>query len=421
MAVSFVAAGTFAGNATLATQDIVAPACSANDILVAAIINKSVTANAVSPPDSTWFPIIPTEVNDCTTAADDHQYSLFWKRATGSGGTFTFTKAVDDNVLFGGLIVAYSGARTVGSPLDPTLAARTETAAAADNVSFPAFDPTYTDVRVIYVAFYGNDLTTFAAAMSADTNPDCTIDTDQESSTGNDCSIAITSGLSDGTSIASRTWASGSTTDAGNTGVVFALVAESLGINVAVPSGADDGYWFGGASQDLTSSFLVIGKVGPTSYNSFARFTSVAIPQGSTINVARFEYMAQGTYTGTTCNVNVYFEAADNPSAITTGADGNGRAVTTAVGWSGVPANTVGLLYATPDISAALQEVVDRAGWASGNALQLLIKDNGSTSAAERDPASFEHASYTPPILHIEFTEPAPAGNPWYYYQQQTQ
>lgn len=229
MPVTFVAAGSFAGNATVATQAIVSPACAVDDILICAVINKSVIANAVSPPDGTWTAVIATEVNDCTLAQDDHQYSLYWKRATASGATFTFTKATDDNVLFGGVIVAYTGCPTTGNVLDATAAARTETVGAAADVTFPAYDPTSTDVRVVFVAYYGNDQTTFAAAMSAGVNPDCTIDVDVESATGTDCSIAVTSGTNDGTAIASRTWASAATVTAGNTGVVFALVAAASG------------------------------------------------------------------------------------------------------------------------------------------------------------------------------------------------
>ncbi len=228
MAVTFVGAGSWADNATTATQSITAPACAADDILICALINKSPTANAFSPPDGTWSTVIATEVNDCTTAADDHQFGLYWKRATGSGGSFTFTKAVDDNVTFGGYIAVYRGALRTGSPLDATAAVRTKTAGAADNVSFPAYDPTSTDVRVIYVAFYGNDQTTFNAAMVGNTNPVCGTDADLESATGTDASIAFASGLNDGSAIASRTWASASTTDAGNTGVVFALVAQPI-------------------------------------------------------------------------------------------------------------------------------------------------------------------------------------------------
>jgi hypothetical protein len=227
VAITFVGAGALAGNATTTSQSIDCHASTlADDILICQLINKSVTANTISAPDGTWTEVITQEVNDCTTAADDHEYALFWKRAT-AGGTqsFTFTKATDDNVLFAGVISSWRGAVTSGSPLDGTAAARTETAGAADNVSFPAYDPTETSVHVIYMAYYGNDLTTFAAAMSNDTNPDCTTRYDLESSTGNDCSLACTSGDNDGANVAARTWASGSTTDAGSTGVVFALKA----------------------------------------------------------------------------------------------------------------------------------------------------------------------------------------------------
>lgn len=224
MSVTFVAAGSLADNATVATQAIVAPACNEGDILVAILINKSAVANVISAPDGTWASIT-SGLNDCTAAADDHGYALFWKRATGSGGSFTFTKATDDNVTFGGVIHAWRGALTSGSPLDATAVGTTKTAGAADNVSFPAFDPTAVNAHIIYVAIYGNDATTFNAAMSADTNPDCTVRSDLESTTGTDYSIAVISGdTTDGSNIASRTWASASTTDAGSTGIVFGLV-----------------------------------------------------------------------------------------------------------------------------------------------------------------------------------------------------
>jgi hypothetical protein len=227
MAVTFVGAGSLALSATVAT---ISPAAHSDtrvgDILICQLINKSVTANAVTPP-AEWQAVIATEINDCTLAADDHQYSLYWFRATTAGAqTYNFTKATDDNLLFAAVISSWRGARSVDSPLDATAAVRTATAAAADNVTFPAYNPTANRVHAIFMAYYGNDLTTFAAAMSSDTNPDCTTRYDLETATGNDCSLACTSGDNDGSNIASRTWASASTADAGSTGVVFALVED---------------------------------------------------------------------------------------------------------------------------------------------------------------------------------------------------
>jgi hypothetical protein len=60
--------------------------------------------------------------------------------------------------------------------------------------------------------------------MSGDTNPDCVRRFDLETGTGTDATIALTSGpTTDGSNIASRTWASAATTDSGNTGMVFGL------------------------------------------------------------------------------------------------------------------------------------------------------------------------------------------------------
>ena len=231
MAISFVAAGAIAVTITVTTQAITAPTLAANDIMIACLINRSGTANVISAPDGTW-----TEIIQGTTAGGvgNHQYAVFWKLASAgdSGASFTFTKATDDNVSFGGMISAWRGC--VASPIDATPAGVTEAGADTENVSFPAFDPTETDVEVVFIAFYGDNGTTFAAAMSADTNPDCTIRWDLEDNTGQDFSIACTSGMNDGSNIAARTWASNSGTNANNAGVVFALVPVSWRITDSV-------------------------------------------------------------------------------------------------------------------------------------------------------------------------------------------
>lgn len=224
MAVTFVGNGVLGVNATTPSQTITdASVAVGNYVLIAVVINKGLAA-AIAPPDGTWS-LLVLGSTDCTTAADDHSYAIYYKLVTSySGGVgYTFTKDIDDNVTFGGIISTWAGADGT-NPIDDTAVGVTPTTSAADDVSFPAFDPTGTDSHIIYVAIYGNDLTTFAAAMSSDTNPDCTKRFDVETSTGTDVSIALTSGdTTDGSNIASRTWASSSTTDAGSTGIVFGL------------------------------------------------------------------------------------------------------------------------------------------------------------------------------------------------------
>lgn len=220
MAIAFVAAGSFATNTTVTTQAIVAPTLQAGDIMLACCYGASTSENIISAPDGTW-----AEIQQSWNSGTQ-QHAIFWKLAAGgdSGASFTFSKATDNNLTFGGVISAWRGC--AASPLDATAAGKTETTTNTDNVSFPAFNPTATTVEVLFVAFYGTSSTAFSAAMSNDTNPDCTTRfAVQESGLR---TITCTSGLNDGSNIAARTWASNSDSDKINTGVVFALVPQSI-------------------------------------------------------------------------------------------------------------------------------------------------------------------------------------------------
>lgn len=227
MLVKFRAAGALAANATTNTQAITAPACEVDDILIAVVINKAL-ANVISAPDATWTQIYQGPGN-CTIANDDHRAAIYWKRATASGGAFTFTKVTDDNLLFGGAIIAYGGCRKRINPLDLTSTGVTVTAAANANIAFPAFDPTDVRAEILYVGIYGNDNTTMASAMTpANLNPVCTVRLDVETNLGSDVTIGVTSGpTTDGSAIASRTWATAAATNAGSSGIVFGLVPEA--------------------------------------------------------------------------------------------------------------------------------------------------------------------------------------------------
>jgi hypothetical protein len=235
----FQAAGALATDIVDQTLSIVAPACQKDDILIAQVINKALTV-AISPPDATWTQLYQADA-DCATAADDHRAALYWKRAAqaDSGATFNFTKA-SGTVLFAGVISAWRGCNPF-VPIDKAGVASQVNTAAAENVTFPAYNPAAAEAHVAFFAFYGNDLTTFGAAMSSDVNPDCTNRYDLESASGNDCSLACTSGNSDGSNIASRTWASVSTTDAGSTALVGGLVAVPVLPNNYQSVRADDG------------------------------------------------------------------------------------------------------------------------------------------------------------------------------------
>jgi hypothetical protein len=215
--VTYVGNGALAATTASASQALAQPTCSVGDILIAFVFTNGAAQNTISPPDGTWTQIIQDDNSNQESA-------IFWKTATATTGNHTFSKATNDGSVFGGVIAAWTG-QDSSNPIDTTAANAHHETSFADNVTFNAFDPTSTNAHVIFAAFYANDLTIFAAAMSSDTNPDCTTRFDLETSVGSDFTVAVTSGdTMDGSNIASRTWASNSTSDAGSTGIVFALV-----------------------------------------------------------------------------------------------------------------------------------------------------------------------------------------------------
>jgi len=230
MAVSYVTVGSIAVNATDAFVDLVAPACVANDILIAVLLGKNNIDHG--PPASGGWTEIGTQANNTTAMTSSH----WWKRAVlaDSGATFRFTKASDDNIYFGGAISAWRGCLATATPIDggtPT----TSNNAASDTVTYASFDPTSTDCTVVASGIYVDDSTT--AGSISGTNPTFTNRYDLESTTDSDCSLFCFSGTSDGTATGARSHSTTSMTDSINQGWLFALLP-SLGGGPIVEGGS---------------------------------------------------------------------------------------------------------------------------------------------------------------------------------------
>lgn len=127
---------------------------------------------------------------------------------------------------------------------------------------------------------------------------------------------------------------------------------------------------------------------GNNEYSAAVRFTGVTIAQAATITSALFSLRANSTYNASPNVVKliVCCEAADNAGALaTSGAtdlDGATRPGTTADATWTVTTVTGGTRYSV-DITAAVQEVINRAGWVSGNAIVVLIDTHADTSLSE--------------------------------------
>lgn len=181
-------------------------------------------------------------------------------------------------------------------------------------------------------------------------------------------------------------------------------------LNILIATGADDGqYRSGGTFFNNNNITTVIGNSG-AAMRCFFRFQNVTIPAGATITAASIRFIATANQSSTTCSLVARGELDTNPAAVSSGADGNARTKTSAsVSWN-EPAWTTGNSYSTPDIATIIQEIIDQGGWSSGNAMQLFVEDNASTSTAFRSPRSYDGSTTDCARLDITYTDP-PTGN----------
>jgi len=115
-----------------------------------------------------------------------------------------------------------------------------------------------------------------------------------------------------------------------------------------------------------------VRKIGYDLVHIFVRFPSLNIPNGATIlsaNIKFYMYTISGNiYT------RFYCQAIDNAPVIPDSTDTSSLTWTTNYvtfnSWSGVGLTD----NLTPDLSVIIQEVINRPGWVSGNALKILWK-----------------------------------------------
>ena len=141
--------------------------------------------------------------------------------------------------------------------------------------------------------------------------------------------------------------------------------------------------------------------MGPTAQTIGLRFADVALPPGATVTSAHIQFEADEIQGDPTYLV-FQGQAADDPGTFTlVNFDISSRPRTASwVAWSPAPWAEVGLQgpdQRTPDLSALVQEIIDRPGWASGNAMAFVIRGNGHRTAR-----SFEGDSTGTALLHVE-------------------
>lgn len=168
---------------------------------------------------------------------------------------------------------------------------------------------------------------------------------------------------------------------------------------------ADDAYINSVSSSINTGGAqLFFGKGAGVTYDAGIRARGVDIPQGATILSAFLELVASSNSINEPANLILYGEDADNAAGFTNKANFQARTRTSAyVPWSNVPTWATGQVYQTPDITTLIQEIVNRAGWASGNDLVIFIQDNASGANAIRAAAAYDDPIYREPRLYVTY------------------
>lgn len=179
-------------------------------------------------------------------------------------------------------------------------------------------------------------------------------------------------------------------------------------LNIPIAAGTDDATE---ASNGLvtTTGFNLGNDLDATTEWVGLRFRNVTIPKGSIINSASISVVPTGSTTDEPL-VTMYGEDIDDAPAFVNGTTNtiSSRTRTTAsVVWSstnlGAPSPP---RYSSPSLTTIIQEIVDRVGWASGNALNILIQ-GGSSSFRDLRFWAFELGSDFPE-LDIDYTPPTP-------------
>lgn len=164
--------------------------------------------------------------------------------------------------------------------------------------------------------------------------------------------------------------------------------------------------WDMGSVFDTTHTSISIGRNATVDMKYGIRFPSVPIPAGATIVSAVLTLTAQQTRNDSP-SVRVYGIAADKPTAPTNSSQEAALTRTAAYAAWTIAAQTVNVTFDSPDLAAPLQEIINRAGWAWGNALIVTIDNVGSDSTRLASVYSRDSTSGTKaPYLTVTWTHP---------------
>jgi len=175
-----------------------------------------------------------------------------------------------------------------------------------------------------------------------------------------------------------------------------------------IQTGNDDGYryFFGSYTWYPSLSTMEVGYWSGSNYSSpiGLRFQNVTIPKNATINSAKLTLVAKNNYTNNPYNFVINGIAEDNTASMSS--DPSGRSTTSnAVNWD-TGAFSANSAYDTPNITAIVQEIVNRSGWSSGNAMGFLIASRLTAGLYPVGFYPYDSDSSKAVLITIDYTNP---------------
>jgi type IV pilus assembly protein PilY1 len=191
-------------------------------------------------------------------------------------------------------------------------------------------------------------------------------------------------------------------------------VNEVYALDVWVSASSDDAEEATGGAMDISSSDLELVTASSVQQVGM-RFQNITIEQGADITKAYIEFATDET--GPTGATSLTFRGQAHNNPVTFSADNSitSRARTSAsVVWDiadGEKWTSEHAKYQSPDLASIIQEIVNRSGWTSGNALVIIVTGWGERVAESWNGANGHGDLTLAPKLHIEYSGGSDSGN----------
>lgn len=184
-------------------------------------------------------------------------------------------------------------------------------------------------------------------------------------------------------------------------GLVFPVRVDPT-LDRQISAGADDGNRLIAADSFSSSTAVTAGDAGAADdTNAWYRFPNITIANAATIDVAHITQTRVAGGSGTVLT-NIFAVAEDDHVAPTTGGewDTDHGIHTSGITWDFAQSDTG--IHNTPSIVTPIQAIINRGGWATGQAIGIHIDDDGSANSVRQEWDDAEGT--TAASLHIEYT-----------------